>query len=347
MSRRYGWGIIGCGVIAPSHIKGVRENGARAEVVGLYDLVLDRAKERQAEFDIPFATDDIDTFLARDDIDIVSICTPSGAHSDGVVAAAQAGKHILCEKPLGITHEQLDTAIAAAQEAGVKMGGVFQRRTEPISRQLRHMLQEGRFGKIVLADLLGKDYRAPEYYQSAGWRGTIRFDRGCLMNQGVHSLDLLLWLMGEPVVEVAGFWDTLRHDIEAEDTLAASLRFASGALGTVVYATSLSRRGVPSHIGIHGTEGNILLGSRGEEPLVEIGGEPVPLASERDESANGATQLVGHAAHVADLIQAIDEDREPAITGESGRSAVDVALAIYEASDTRTVVRLPLRSTHS
>ena len=100
MVKRYGWGIIGCGVIAPSHINGVRANDARAEVVGLYDLVLDRAKERQAELDIPFATDDIDAFFARDDIDVVSICTPSGAHSDGVIAAAQAGKHILCEKPL-------------------------------------------------------------------------------------------------------------------------------------------------------------------------------------------------------------------------------------------------------
>jgi predicted dehydrogenase len=340
MVKRYGWGIIGCGVIAPSHINGVRENDARAEVVGLYDLILDRAKERQAELDIPFATDDIDAFLARDDIDVVSICTPSGAHSDGVIAAAQAGKHILCEKPLGITHAQLDAAIAAVQEAGVKLGCVFQRRTEPVNRQLRQLLQEGKFGKIVFADLVGKDYRAPEYYGSAGWRGTIRFDRGCLMNQGVHYLDLLLWLMGEPVVEVAGFWDTLRHDIEAEDTLAASLRFASGALATVSYTTSLSRRGVPSHIGIHGTDGNILLDDRRGEALVEIGGEPVPLA---DGATDGTPQPVGHAAHVADLIQAIDEDREPGITGESGRTAVDVALAIYEASDTRSVVRLPAR----
>ncbi len=336
MVKHYGWGIIGCGVIAPSHISGVRENAARAEVVGLYDLILDRAKERQAELDIPFATDDIDAFLARDDIDVVSICTPSGAHSDGVIAAVQAGKHVLCEKPLGITHEQLDAAIAAAAQAGVKLGCVFQRRTEPVNRQLRQLLQDGKLGKIVFADLVGKDYRAPEYYRSAGWRGTIRFDRGCLMNQGVHYLDLLLWLMGEPVVEVAGFWDTLRHDIEAEDTLAATLRFASGALATVSYTTSLSRRGVPSHIGIHGTNGNIILGGQREAPLVEIGGEPVPLA-------DGAGQPVGHAVHVADLIQAIDEEREPGITGESGRRAVDVALAIYEASDTRSVVRLPAR----
>ena len=178
MVKRYGWGIIGCGVIAPSHINGVRANDACAEVVGLYDLILGRAKERQAELDIPFATDDIDAFLARDDIDVVSICTPSGAHSDGVIAAAQAGKHILCEKPLGITHAQLDAAIAAVQEAGVKLGCVFQRRTEPVNRQLRQLLQDGKFGKIVFADLVGKDYRAPEYYGSAGWRGTIRFDRG-------------------------------------------------------------------------------------------------------------------------------------------------------------------------
>lgn len=342
MAKRYGWGIIGCGVIAPAHIKGVRENDDRTHVVGLYDLVLDRAKQYQAEFDVPFATDNLNDFLGREDIDIVSICTPSGAHSEGVVAAAQAGKHILCEKPLGITHDQLDSAIAVARESGVKLGCVFQRRTEPKHRLIRSMIREGRFGKIVLVDLMGKDYRGPEYYQSAGWRGSIGFDRGCLMNQGIHFLDLLLWLVGEPVVEVSGFWDTLRHEIEAEDTLVASLRFASGALGTVMYATSLSRRGVPSHIGIHGTEGNVLLDSRGAEPLVDIGGESISLQTGVKEFTGQANQLVGHSNHVADLIQAVDDDREPGITGSSGRTAVDVALAIYAASDTRSVVRLPV-----
>jgi predicted dehydrogenase len=132
----------------------------------------------------------------------VSNCTPSGLHSDGILAAAAAGKHILSEKPLGITREQMDDAIAATRTAGVKLACVFQRRTSRRNLQLRAMIQEGKFGRILLANLSGKDYRAPAYYESAAWRGTIRHDRGCLMNQGIHLLDLLLWLIGQPVVEV-------------------------------------------------------------------------------------------------------------------------------------------------
>jgi predicted dehydrogenase len=341
----YGWGIVGCGVIAPSHAKAVQANAPRARLVGVCDVIPEKAQALKEQFGAAFATTDFEELLKRDDIDVVSVCTPSGLHSMVVVAAAQAGKHVLCEKPLDITREKMDAAIKATRQAGVKLGCVFQRRTSRFNQRVRQMIQDGDFGRVLLADLSGKDYRSPEYYKTADWRGTIALDRGCLMNQGVHAMDLYLWLVGQPVVEVAGFWDHLARDIEAEDTIVGSLRFANGALGSILYATSLSRPRLPTHIGIHGTEGNVILG--GEQPLVERHGEPVDLSgliAPRGGSAVAAADPnappQGHEFHVKDLIEAIDEDRDPFITGESARTAIDVILALYEASDTRRVVRL-------
>ncbi|MBI3971815.1 MAG: Gfo/Idh/MocA family oxidoreductase [Chloroflexi bacterium] len=341
----YGWGIVGCGVIAPNHAKAVQANTPRAKLVGVCDVVPEKAEALKNQFGAEFATSDLDALLARDDIDVISVCTPSGLHSAVTVAAAQAGKHVLSEKPLDITREKMDAAIKATREAGVKLGCVFQRRTSRFNQQIRQMVQEGAFGRILLADLSGKDYRSPAYYTTGDWRGTISLDRGCLMNQGVHAMDLYIWLVGQPVVEVAGFWDHLARDIEAEDTIVGTLRFANGALGSVLFATSLSRRNLPSHIGIHGTEGNVIIG--GAEPLVERNGEKVDLAGLIAPRGQGAIAAAdpnappqGHEFHVKDLIEAIDQNRDPFITGESARTAIDVILALYEASDTRRVVRL-------
>jgi predicted dehydrogenase len=341
----YGWGIVGCGVIAPNHAKAVMANGERAQLIGVCDVVPEKAEKLAEDFGAQLATSHLEELLARPDIDIISVCVPSGLHSEIIQAAARAGKHVLSEKPLDITREKMDAAIQATRGAGVKLAGVFQRRTSPFNQEIRRMVQDGELGRVLYADLSGKDYRAPEYYLTADWRGTISLDRGCLMNQGVHAMDLYLWLVGQPVVEVSAFWDHLARDIEAEDTIVASLRFASGALGQVLYATSSSRRGLPNHIGIHGTEGNVLIGP--SRPLVERRGEDVDLShlgTTRGGSAVAAADPQaapqGHDFHVKDLIEAIDQDRDPFITGESARTAIDVILALYEASDTRQVVRL-------
>jgi predicted dehydrogenase len=340
----YGWGIVGAGVISPNHAKAVAANMPRAHVIGVCDVVPEKAEKLAEEFGAELVTANLDELLAREDIDVISVCVPSGLHSQIIQAAAKAGKHVLSEKPLDITREQMDAAIKATREAGVKLGCVFQRRTSPFNQEIRRMVQAGEFGKVLYADLSGKDYRAPEYYLTADWRGTIQYDRGCLMNQGVHAMDLYLWLVGQPVVEVTGFWDHLARDIEAEDTIVGSLRFANGALGSVLYATSSSRRRLPNHIGIHGTEGNVIIG---DKPLVERNGQEVdlshlvaPRGADAVAAADPNAAPQGHEFHVQDLIAAIDEDRDPFITGESARTAIDVILALYEASDTRSVVKL-------
>jgi predicted dehydrogenase len=347
----YGWGIVGCGVIAPNHAQAVMANGERAQLIGVCDLDAEKAEHFAEQFGAELATTKLDELLARSDIDVISVCVPSGLHSQIIQAAARAGKHVLTEKPLDITRDKMDAAISSTREAGVKLGCVFQRRTSPLNQEIRRMVAAGELGKVLYADLSGKDYRSPDYYLTADWRGTIALDRGCLMNQGVHAMDLYLWLVGQPVVEVTGFWDHLARDIEAEDTIVGSLRFANGALGSVLYTTSSSRRGLPNHIGIHGSEGNVIIGEK--EPLVERKGTAVDLAavvagggagaagSGGIAAADPSAPPEGHAFHVKDLIEAIETDRDPFITGESARTAIDVILALYEASDTRSVVRLP------
>jgi predicted dehydrogenase len=340
LARTFGWGIIGAGVISSSHAKAVRANAPQVRLVGVCDVIPEKAAKLKDEYGADFAAGSIDELLAHPEIECVSICTPSGEHGDCTIAAARAGKHILCEKPLDITRQKMDEVLAVVKESGVKLGCVFQSRTSPLNRRLKQMIAAGEFGKILYADLAGKDYRSPAYYQTADWRGTIRYDRGCLMNQGIHSLDLFLWLVGQPVVEVAGFWDHLARDIEAEDTIVGSLRFANGALGSILYATSSSRERLPRTIGIHCSEGNIMLAGR--KPTVERKGEELQLDGEAEAGAAGQTApQQGHAQHVHDLIEAIEHNREPEITGRSARAAVDVALALYQASDTRSVVRLP------
>ena len=342
----YGWGIVGAGVIGPSHAKAVVANAPRAQLIGVCDLVPEKAEKMAEQFGAELATDKLEELLARPDIDVISVCVPSGRHSEIIQAAARAGKHVLTEKPLDITREKMNAAIRVTRETGVKLGCVFQRRTSPFNQEVRRLIQEGELGRVLYADLSGKDYRAPDYYLTAEWRGTISLDRGCLMNQGVHAMDLYLWLVGQPVVEIAGFWDHLNRDIEAEDTIVGSLRFANGALGSVLYATSSSRRRLPNHIGIHATDGNVIVGDA--EPLVERKGEKVDLSdlvAPRGGSAVAAadpnTPPQGHEFHVQDLIEAIEQDRDPFITGESARTAIDVILALYQASDTRSVVKLP------
>lgn len=341
----YGWGIVGAGVIAPNHAKAVATNMPRAQLIGVCDVVPEKAEQLAEQFGAELATTDLDELLARPDIDIISVCVPSGRHSEIIQRAARAGKHVLTEKPLDITRESMDAALAAVREAGVKLGCVFQRRTSPFNREIRRMVQDGELGTILYADLSGKDFRAPEYYLTGEWRGTIALDRGCLMNQGVHAMDLFLWLVGQPVVEVSAFWDHLARDIEAEDTIVGSLRFANGALGSVLYTTSSSRRGLPQHIGVHGTGGNVVLG--GAAPLVERNGTPVDLSAFTATPGGSAVAAAdpsappgGHELHVRDLIEAIEQDRDPFITGESARTAIDVILALYEASDTRSVVQV-------
>lgn len=341
-TENIGWAIIGCGGIGPWHAQAITD-AEGAELVAVCDIVEQKAKKLGEEYHVPYVTD-INELLARDDLQAVSICTPSGMHATQAIAAAEAGKHILCEKPLDVTLEKIDTMIDAATANNVKLAGVFQRRTVASSQRVREAVRGGKLGKLVLGDCYQKYYRSHEYYASGQWRATWELDGGgAFMNQGVHGVDLLLWIMGD-VARVSGYCRRLVHNIDVEDTAVATMEFTNGALGVLEGTTSVTP-GYDCVLEIHGDNGSIKM--QGDQITAwDIEGEEqqtAEAASRGTASDPTALASTGHQHHVEDLCQAIIEDREPQIPGREARKAVELIKAIYLSSrEGGTSIELPL-----
>ena len=341
---RIGWGIVGCGVIAPTHAGAIQDSGT-ARLVACCDIVPGKAKDFAGKYGAARAYDSMAAMLKDPDIQAVSICTPSGLHSQCCIAAAEAGKHILCEKPLDVTLEAIDLAIAACDAYGVKLSGVFQRRTYASSQKVREAVRTGKLGKLVIGDAYQKYFRSHEYYASGAWRATWDLDGGgALMNQGVHGIDLLLYLMGD-VKRLSAYARRLVRNIEVEDTAVAILEFVNGAVGVIEGTTSVTP-GYGCKLEISGDKGTIVLDestiSKWDIPGEESEAEAAPAGrgTAADPTAVTAT---GHTAHVRDLCGAIRENREPAIPGREARRAVEVIKAIYRSSRANgATVELPL-----
>jgi UDP-N-acetyl-2-amino-2-deoxyglucuronate dehydrogenase len=351
MADRIGFGMVGCGVIAPFHATGIKET-AGAFLAAACDPNEEAARRFSAsQGNIPFYTD-LEEMLRRDDVQAVCICTPSGMHSDQAIAAARAKKHVLCEKPLDITLPKIDRMIQACREEGVKLGGIFQRRTYEATRKVRGAVRNGLLGRMVLGDIYQKFYRSPEYYKSGAWRGTWAMDGGgALMNQGVHGIDILLWIVGD-VKSVIAKADHLVRDIEVEDTAIAIVTFKNGAFGVIEGATSCNP-GEAARLELHGEKGTIILTdsgiirwavAKGDKHLAED--EKIGPAEERAHGVSDpkAISAEGHIALIRDFVDAINNDREPMVTPESARKPVELILAIYESARTGREVTLPLSS---
>lgn len=347
-SREVRFGIVGCNTIAPWHASAIRDNDD-ARLVAVCDRVSEHAERLANEFGASRVYTDYDAMLADPDIDAVCICTPSGMHGRMGTAAARAGKHVLTEKPVGIRLSEIDEMIATGRSAGVRLGVVSQMRTLPVWKRIRNAVQNGKLGRMVLADAVMKYNRGQDYYDSGGWRGTWDLDGGgALMNQGVHCVDLLLWIMG-PVRSVFGFADHLVRRIEVEDTAVATLRFADGAIGAIQAATSVTP-GVEHRLEFHGALGTICV--RGESILTwDIPGDERISNGERlgadiklgsGASNPKAISTEGHRAQIADFVSAIREDRDPMVTGEDARRSIELILAVYRSSSTGAPVHLPL-----
>lgn len=347
-----GFGIVGCGMIAKFHARAIEEiRGAR--LLACFDAVPAAARRFSAETGCRYY-ERLEELLADPAIQVVTIGTPSGAHRDPAVAAAAAGKHVIVEKPLEITLKRCDAIIDACQRHGVKLATIFPSRFHDASLELKRAIDGGRFGRLTLGDAYVKWYRTQQYYDSGQWRGTWELDGGgALMNQAVHSVDLLAWLMG-PVETVTAQCATLAHErIAVEDNLVATLRFANGALGVIEASTSVYP-GYLKRIEIHGSEGSAVLE---EEDLRtwdfakknrrdDIVWQQM---ADRKSGGGGASDPAaighhGHARQFADLIDAIKKDRSPAVDGREGRKSIEIILAIYKAAETGKSVPLPLPS---
>lgn len=341
MSNKMRFAIVGGGVISSLHARSVAAN-PEAELVAIADVIEEKAIKLAEEYGAASVYTDYHVMLERNDIDVVCVCVPSGHHAEVAVAAARAGKHILCEKPLDTTIAKMDWMIREARKANVKLGVVYQRRTFPAAIAARQAVQENKLGKLVLGDAYLKYYRSQEYYDSAGWRGTWELDGGgALMNQGVHGIDLIQWIVGD-VESVFARSAALARNIEVEDTAVAVVKYASGAYGVIQGTTSVWP-GQETRFEIHGEKGSIVFSDSGmkqwefmeaSEPVPDVTGTASPSSDAANISADG------HYILVDDMIQAIKEDRDPMVTGEEASKAVKLILAIYESARTGKEVRL-------
>src|SRR5713101_6697649 len=345
-----GFAIVGCGMIARFHARALAEvPGAR--LVALVSRNLANAKALAESLGIPC---DLDTslapVLARPDVQVVIVTTPSGAHLEPAVAAAEAGKHVVVEKPLEITLERCDRIIGACERQRVKLCTIFPSRFADANRTLKAAVDAGRFGRLTLGETTCKWWRPQSYYDEGGWKGTKALDGGgALMNQAIHNVDLLSWMMG-PVSQVAGFTGTLAHQrIEVEDTAVACLHFSNGALGVIQAATSVYP-GLPKTIGIHGDRGSVVIE---QDDVLRWKFNPETaddkLVRERFAQKTGASggssnpaaiSHVGHARQSANFVRAIETGNEPMVDGHEGRKAVEIILAIYRSAATGRVVQL-------
>ena len=252
---KHRFGIVGCGMISRFHAAAIAEI-KNAQLVAGSDSYAPAAEKFGKDLGVDTYTD-FRKMVKRDDIDIVTICTPSGAHAEPAIAAAKAGKHVIVEKPLEVTLARCDQVIEACKKAKVQLGTIFPSRFSEVAQLFKKAIDSGRLGKLALGDAYVKWFRTQKYYDSGGWRGTWKLDGGgALMNQSIHAIDLLQWLMG-PVVSVQAVAATLAHKrIEVEDTAVAALRFKNGALGTVE-GTTAAFPGFLKKIEISGDKGSI------------------------------------------------------------------------------------------
>ncbi len=344
-----GFGIIGCGMIAKFHARAIREIKG-AKLVGCFNHTFEKAEVFANEFECD-PHRELSELLARNDVDVITICTPSGAHLEPGLAAARAGKHVLVEKPLEVTTARCDKLIKACSDAGVQLATIFPSRFHQASQIMKKAVESNRFGVLTMADAYVKWFRTQQYYDSGAWRGTWKLDGGgALMNQAIHSVDLLLWLMG-PVVEVSAFTSTLAHErIEVEDVACANLRFANGALG-VIEATTAAYPGSLKRIEIAGSAGQAIME---EENIVKW---DFAKANKQDEkirsemgtmtkTGGGAADpaAIGHHGHrelFREFVSAIRAGRQPLSGGIEGRKAVELIAAIYRSAKTGKRLRLP------
>ena len=333
-----GFGIIGTGTIAAVHADAIAML-PDARLSAVTDVAAGTAEAFAAARGCA-AEPSLDALLARRDVEVACVCVPSGLHAEVGVRAAKAGKHLVVEKPIDVTLDAADRLITAAREAGVALTVISQHRFDPGVIELKRLIDDGALGALVLGEAATKWYRTQAYYDSAPWRGTWAMDGGALLNQGIHYVDLLRWCMGPPA-EVTAVCATQAHEIEVEDTSLAIVTFASGAVGTIM-ATTAAFPGFPQRLEITGTEGTVSV-EDGQIVRTALRSEtasrsPGPASAAAADPA--AVDAGSHAAQLADLLASVDEGRQPAVSGESGREALEIVRAVYESSRTGRPVTL-------
>lgn len=333
----WNFGIIGAGLIADFHARAI-QSLPNARLTGVCGTNSTKAKALSLKYNCKLFPD-YNRMLESPEIDIVTIATPSGAHMEPAVAAAEHGKHVICEKPLEITSDRMDNMIEAHKKSGTRLGGIFNYRYNESLTFLKQAVDKGRFGTITCASVFVPWWRPDSYYKGS-WHGTINMDGGgALMNQAIHMIDIIQYLMGPPE-SLKAYTATLGHRIEAEDTGIAIMRFRNGALG-LIYGTTASFPGQYRRLEITGTKGTVIMEDNSLrlwhfEELNDDDSEIIKKFS-RTEGGGGvsdpaAINFEPHARNIASFIKALEEDKKFELDAGEARKAVDIVLAIYRSA---------------
>lgn len=337
-----GVGIVGSGMIAQFHAAALE----RVEDVSLIGVYSSTDLKRQAFADKwdcrAFAS--LHALLSDDEVDVILVATPSGTHLRITLEAAKHGVHVLCEKPLEITTERIDQLVKAADKAEIVLGGIFNRRFNNAVARLKEAAEQNRFGQMTICDAQIKWYRTQEYYDSGGWRGTWDLDGGgALMNQSIHTIDLLIYVAG-PIKRLAAITKTLTHDrIEVEDNAVVMVEYESGAIGTIQASTSCwSMDGHAAEVNICGTAGSVFMHDdrfakwefKESLPVDEMIAEELMTTDAIAEGANDpkAIQVDGHIRNIENFVAAVRGTAPLSIDGHEARKAVAVIEAIYRSA---------------
>lgn len=323
------FGIIGCGRISAKHVDAIINNKDEAELVAVYDIVKELAIDRKNQYESKIKNSnvkvyaDYEEFLNDKNIDVVTIASISGYHANQAIDCLNHDKHVLIEKPMALSIEDADKIIKLGKEKNKKVCVSHQNRFVPTVQRLRRAVEEGRFGKIVHGSARTLWARDDDYYRQASWRGTKELDGGTLMNQCIHNIDLLQWMMGGEVERISSETDTFIRDIETEDFGAVLIRFKNKAIGVVEGSVCVYPKNLEETLSIFGEKGTVVI----KNGHIEIWN----FADKRDyDNAELDEANLGHTPLYKDFIDAINNNREPLVNGEEGKKAVEIILRAYE-----------------
>lgn len=336
-SGKIGFALVGTGMAGLTHAREL-EFVKGAELVAVCSRNQERVRKFAQEFGARAWYTDYRELLKDPEVDVVNVLVPTGQHGDVAIAASNAGKHVIVEKPLEINLRRADDIINTCRANNTKLGVLFQMRFGTVARKLKQAVESGAMGRIFLADAFDKSSRTAEYYASADWRGTKdKEGGGCLMTQSIHIVDLLQYIVG-PVRSVVGKVGTMVHDIDVEDTATALVSFENGAMG-VIESTSSIRPALKSRLELHGENGTIVANAQYDQILFwDVKGLPHEEVEQQislgDIDDPWAYPQVRHRIQLQDMVDAIHEDRDPILTGEDARVSLAINMAIYESART-------------
>jgi len=334
----YGFGIIGCGMIAHIHANAISDI-PEAKLVGVYDANNELGKQFAGKNNT-YCFETLEAILSCDEIDIVTICTPSGLHAEFAIKALLSGKNVIVEKPMALNVEDCNRIIEAEKKSGKVCAVVSQLRFSDVSSEVKNSIANGELGKIVEIGLYMKYHRDEEYYDNSPWRGTYAMDGGgALMNQGIHGVDFMISFFGMPE-SVFSLCRTKHHRIEVEDTVVAVFEYKNGPIGVIEATTSVAP-GYPRQLEICGTKGSILI----EENTIKSRNDvKCNFTSENNEIQGfnnpAAISVVGHKLEFEDVIDAIRNNRKPIVNTAEGKKSVELIQAIYKSSETGMKISL-------